>query len=103
MKRLPFYLSIVPMIMLTGCMGQYYPLKDMTAEQIRAAVSPKEAGLTCMTATYAGAKATTLFVNADKGVPAGITVDENCKTTFGAGSQPGGATIPVQLQVVPQK
>jgi len=69
-------------LLLAGCSMQYYPLSKMTAEQIKAATSSKEAAATCMTATYAGAKATTIIINSDKGIPAGVTMDENCKTEF---------------------
>jgi len=93
-------LTILLALLLTGCGalggGAYYPLKDMTADQIKAATSAKEASATCLSATYAGAKVTTVIVNADKGVPAGVTIDENCKTIFD--TKPPVAPI----QVVPR-
>jgi hypothetical protein len=69
-------------LLVNGCVGGYYPLKEMTADQIKAATAAKEAAATCITATYAGAKATTIMVNVDRGVPSGIAIDENCKITF---------------------
>jgi len=86
-------------LVLMGCgAGHYYPLKGMSAEEIKAATASKEATLTCITATYAGAKATTVIVNADKGIPAGVTVDENCITKFD--TKPVQPVVP--LQVVPR-
>src|ERR1700752_1490833 len=85
---------------LTACgTGNYYPLREMTADQIKAATSAKEASATCITGTYAGAKATTVWINADRGVPAGVTMDENCKTTFDNKPAPPAA---VPLQGVPR-
>lgn len=74
---------LVLSLILSGCVGPaaQFPYAKMTAEQIKEAVKDKDIGITCITATYAGAKATTLLVNVDKGIPSNMTVNDDCKLT----------------------
>jgi len=96
-------LTITLALLLTGCVGHYYPLRDMTAEQIKAAVSSKETAATCIYANYGPASATTVIINSDKGVPAGVKFKPNCETEFDTKTAPAVTTVPVQLQLVPPK
>lgn len=90
--------TVLLALLLTGCAGHYYPLKDMTAEQIKAAVSSKETAATCIHATYGPADATTVIINSDKGIPAGVTFKPNCETTFDTKPvQPVQPLVPIQV------
>lgn len=78
-------LILAVLILATGCAALGSPAsvyQDMTAEQIKAAVSDKSSSIICTHGVYAGATITVLAVNADKAIPAGITVTEKCATTM---------------------
>lgn len=100
--------ALVVLLLLPGCAAlgnnQYYPLREMTADQIKAATASKESSATCIYANYGPASATTVIINSDKGVPAGVTIKPNCETTFDTkvAAPPGTTTVPVHLQVVPR-
>jgi hypothetical protein len=98
-------LAIVAMA-AAGCSalggGNYYPLRDMTADQIKAAVSPKESSVTCLYANYGPATATTVFVNSDKGVPANMTIKPNCETVFDSRPAVPPTSTVVPMTITPQ-
>jgi hypothetical protein len=64
---------------LGGCA---FGMVQMTPEQLEAMAKNREASIACFDGTYAGAKIKMLFVNADKGVPAGVSVGDDCKLTL---------------------
>lgn len=66
--------------LLAGCAA--LPYATMTPEQIAALAKIKDASIACVSGMYAGAKVTTVLVNVDKGIPAGMTIGDDCKTTF---------------------
>ena len=57
---------------LTGC-------AHPSTAQIREMVKDKNASITCVKGTYAGANITTVVVNADKGIAANIDLGDDCK------------------------
>lgn len=67
---------------LSGCAAMY---GGMTPEQLKEIVKDKTSGFTCFAGIYAGAKVTILIAHADKGVPAGVQVDSECKASFLSG------------------
>lgn len=64
---------------LTGCT---FGMAQLSPEQLKEIARDKNAGVSCFDGTYAGAKIKMLFVNADRGVPAGMTVKSDCEVTF---------------------
>jgi len=70
--------------MLSSCAGMGGPLgwTGATPEQIKALSSIKDAGATCVRGVYAGAIITITSANIDKGIPAGLTIKEDCSMTF---------------------
>lgn len=66
---------------VAGCTG--LPMySSMSPEQIHEFGKIKDANITCIDGTYAGAKVTTVYVNADRGVGANVTIADNCKVTL---------------------
>lgn len=75
---------------LSGCAGLGGPwTAGMTPEQLHEMARIKDASVTCFTGTYAGAKINALVISADKGVPAGVQIDADCKASFMSGTRPG--------------
>lgn len=68
-------------VVLAGCAGGL-GYQGMSPEQITAAVKDKAAGISCVNGVYAGATVSAVFVNVDKGIPSGITIEQGCKVTF---------------------
>jgi len=66
-------------LLLGGCA---FGMSQMTPEQLAALAKDKNASVTCFSGMYAGANINMLFLNTDKGVPAGVTIENGCKTTF---------------------
>lgn len=74
-------------LVAAGCLGPA-TLSGMTAEQIAAAAKIRDANLTCATGVNAVyGKAALVFVSVDKGIPAAITVGEDCKVTLSTGDK----------------
>ena len=73
-------LVVLGVLLCTGCAT--LPYAAMSPEQITALSKIKDANVVCVNGVYAGATVTTVSIMADKGVPAGITIDSGCKTTF---------------------
>lgn len=66
-------------ILLSGCAASVpSAYHDMTAEQIRAAVTDRTHAWGCVSAVYAGASITTVFGSSDKGIPAEIEIGKDC-------------------------
>ncbi len=80
-------LVIIFCFSLVGCAGGL-GYQNMSPEQIAAAVKDKAAGLSCVSGVYAGATVTAIFINVDKGMPTGMTIDPLCKVTFSQPSNP---------------
>ena len=77
-------LLLPAVLLLSGCAAFGSPpsaYQQMTADQIREVVKDKAASIVCTHGDYAGASITVVAVNADKGVPSGITVDKGCGVT----------------------
>ncbi len=74
--------TLLACLLLAGCAS--LPYASMTAEQIEALAKVKDATLTCVSGVYAGATVRAIYLNIDKGIPAGVTVTEDCKLTFDA-------------------
>jgi len=72
-------LVLLSALALTACTSA---LAGMTPEQLAALAKQKDASVTCFSGVYAGAKVNMLFLNADKGVPAGVQIDDGCKASF---------------------
>ena len=72
-------LVLLSALALTACTSA---LAGMTPEQLAALAKQKDARVTCFSGVYAGAKVNMLFLNADKGVPAGVQIDDGCKASF---------------------
>jgi hypothetical protein len=69
------------MFSLVGCAGPF-GMTGMSADQLKEWVKVKDANATCVRGVYAGALFTAVSVSVDKGIPAGVTIDENCKATI---------------------
>jgi len=82
MVRLVAALACV--LVLAGCAT--LPYTQMSPEQIAALSQIKDATAICVSGVYAGATVTTVSIAADKGVPAGIIIEQGCKTTFTSGA-----------------
>lgn len=67
------------LLALTGCTNA---LASMSPEQLAVMAKMKDASVTCVRAVYIGAVVTMLFVSADKGVPASMTIADDCKTSI---------------------
>jgi hypothetical protein len=83
---------ILPLILLgfaSGCAGGL-GFQGMSADQITAAVKDKNASVVCVSGKYAGASVNSLFINTDKGVPVGVSIDVDCKATFQSMPYPPG-------------
>ena len=72
-------LVVALVLLIAGCTSA---LAGMTPEQLAALAKQKDASVTCFSGVYAGAKVNMLFLNADKGVPAGVQIDDGCKASF---------------------
>ena len=72
-------LVVALVLLIAGCTSA---LAGMTPEQLAALAKQKDASVTCFSGVYAGAKVNMLFLNADKGVPAGVQIDDGCKARF---------------------
>jgi len=73
------WLPLMLLLLTTGCTSA---LAGMSPEQLAALAKDKNASVTCFSGVYAGAKVNMLFLTADKGVPAGVTIDDGCKAAF---------------------
>lgn len=81
-------------LLLSGCVGGPMGFTGMNPEQIAAFAKVKDAGVSCARGVYAGAVVTFVSVSSDKGVPAGVTVDSECKVTFATESVKPSASTP---------
>lgn len=80
---------LLALLTLTGCAGIGGPaIANMSPEQLYEIAKIKDASVTCFAGTYAGARVNWLNINADKGVPAGVQIDTDCKASFLSGSRP---------------
>ena len=77
MKRFRLILALL----LAGCAGPF-GLTGMNAEQLREWAKIKDANVTCVRGVYAGAIVTAISISVDKAVPAGVTVDADCKASL---------------------
>jgi hypothetical protein len=73
-------LLLVLACVLAGC-GPL-AIGGMSADQLKEFAKIKDANATCVRGVYAGAIITITTVNADKGVPSGITIKESCEVIF---------------------
>ena len=88
MRPQAFLLSIFLVFLLTGCATLANPYKDMSAEQIAAAVKDKNLTAWCIVANTPYGKAIVSILNLDKQVlPPGsvVTVDDACKIGVSTG------------------
>jgi hypothetical protein len=69
-------------VLVTGCAGQLIQPQNMTPEQLTAWAKVKDATLGCAKGLYAGVSVVATYANIDKGIPAGVTIDTDCKITF---------------------
>lgn len=69
---------------LAGCAlgDQLIIPSKMSAEQLKEWAKVKDATLGCAKGTYAGANILATWANVDKGIPAGVTIGDDCKITF---------------------
>jgi hypothetical protein len=74
-------LIVVLIVMLVSACGPF-GIGGMSADQIKEFAKIKDANATCIRGVYAGAIVTVTTVNADKGVPSGITIKESCEVIF---------------------
>jgi hypothetical protein len=74
-------LIVTAALALSGCT---FGMAQMTPEQLAAIAKDRNASVACFDGTYAGAKIKMLFVNADRGVPAGVEVKGDCEASFKA-------------------
>lgn len=80
MSRLILFLALC--VVVTACGGQLIQPQNMSPEQLAAWAKVKDATLGCAKGMYAGVTVTATYANIDKGIPAGVSIDENCKITF---------------------
>jgi hypothetical protein len=73
---------VVSLLLVTGCAGQLMQPQNMTPEQLTAWAKVKDATLGCAKGMYAGVSVLATYANIDKGIPAGVTIDTDCKITF---------------------
>ena len=87
--------SLVFALLIPALAGCAIPgsVTGMSAEQLREFAKIKDAAVTCVYGMYAGANVKAVFISADKGVPASITLKDNCDTTFSA-TQPSIRIVP---------
>lgn len=71
---------------LGGCAGPF-GFTGMNAEQIKEWAKIKDANVTCVRGVYAGAIVTAISISVDKAIPAGVTVDADCKASLLANPQ----------------
>ena len=74
-------LPCLVMILASSCMSPF-GFGGLSPEQLQEIVKIKDASATCIRGVYAGALVTVLAINADKGIPAGVTIKESCEVTF---------------------
>ena len=75
-------------LLLTGCASMMNPYKDMTAEQISAAVKDKNLTAWCIVLNTPYGRGITSILNLDKKVlPSGsaVSIDEQCKVSVTTG------------------
>ena len=76
---------VILMVMLSGCAVPFDPSR-MTAEQISAMAKIKDANVLCLhLANPMYGKGVSVWINVDKGIPAGMTIKDGCEVTFSAG------------------
>ena len=75
-------LCVLVCVLCVGCAGQLMQPQNMSADQLKAWALVKDATLGCAKGTYAGANVLATWANIDKGIPAGVTIGEDCKITF---------------------
>ena len=82
-----YLLLTVIAALLAGC--GTFGMNTMSAEQITASAKAKDANVVCVHASGLWGKATTTFVNVDKGVVigGGIAVDAECQVQFATQGQ----------------
>lgn len=78
-KQVILALAIVPL--LAAC-AVPFGAGDLTSAQLREWAKIKDASVVCVRGVYAGALVNVLSINADKGVPVGATVKEDCSAVF---------------------
>lgn len=78
------FLTLFGFASLTGCAAFPIDYASMTAEQIRAAVSDKNANVGCSTVNSPYGRGVVTLLTLDKGaMPNGkVTVDDQCKVTI---------------------
>jgi hypothetical protein len=77
-----FFVLILGVMLLAGCGGQLIQPQNMSPEQLTAWAKVKDATLGCARGLYAGVSVVATYANIDKGIPAGVTIDTDCKITF---------------------
>jgi hypothetical protein len=73
---------VVSFLLVTGCGNQLMQPQNMSPEQLTAWAKVKDATLGCAKGMYAGVSVLATYANIDKGIPAGVTIDTDCKITF---------------------
>lgn len=69
------------LLSIAGCAGPF-GFTGMNAEQIKEWAKIKDANVTCVRGVYAGGIVTVISISVDKAVPAGVTVDADCKASL---------------------
>lgn len=75
-------IMLLCVVLVAGCAGQLIQPQNMTPEQLTAWAKVKDATLGCAKGLYAGVSVVATYANIDKGIPAGVTIDTDCKITF---------------------
>ena len=78
MKRLAICLVV---LLLTGC-ASVFGTAGMSAAELKEWAKNKDAAIFCSRGIYAGVSVNLLSIDVDKGIPANMTIDDNCKVTF---------------------
>lgn len=69
------------LLVLAGC-ATGLGVSGMSPEQLAAYAKIKDASAVCVKGVYAGVVVVTTAVNADKGIPAGVTIKDSCEIVF---------------------
>lgn len=78
-ERLAYVAGFI--LALAGCAGPF-GLTGMSVDQLREWAKIKDANVTCVRGVYAGAIVTAIAISVDKAIPAGVTVDADCKASL---------------------
>lgn len=81
-----WFVTVLATLSLVGCAGPF-GLTGMNAEQLKEWAKVKDANVTCVRAVYAGAIITMVSISVDKGIPAGVQIDDSCNARLMA--EPG--------------